>query len=470
MVQIFSQYVSRKAVVLIALEGGLIAAALTFGVKLRFWNDPASFEFYTMLPDFAIQALAVMLCIQVSFYYYELYDLHISWRPSEQYIRLGQSLGGACVLLSFLYFLFPALTLGRDVFFIALSMVMSSVLVTRLLVDWFWRATVPGESVLILGTTKLAVDIAREIKQREDLNLRLVGFVQTETGAASHGEAPPLFGRTNLVEAGDLEAIVRQHGVSSMIVAPDEHTVLPVSQLIHLRTRGVQVRDGNSTIASLTGRIPLETVPTNWFIFSEGFRRTRPIAAFKRILDLVASVAGLLLSAPIMALTAAAVKFDSAGPVLFRQTRVGLGGRSFEVLKFRSMRADAEAVSGAQWAQENDPRVTRIGKHLRKFRLDELPQFINVIRGDMSFVGPRPERPEFVTQLRRQIPYYDERHTVRPGITGWAQVCYPYGASVEDALRKLEYDLFYLKGMSFFFDAAIVFKTVQIVLFGRGGR
>jgi sugar transferase (PEP-CTERM system associated) len=470
MVQIFSQYISRKAVVLIALEGCLIAAALTFGVKLCFWDDPASFEFYTMLPDFAIQALAVMLCIQVSFYYYELYDLHTSWRPSEQYIRLGQSLGGACVLLSFLYFLFPALTLGRGVFFLALSMVMSSVIVTRLLVDWFWRATVPGESVLILGTTKLAVDIAREIKQREDLNLRLVGFVQTEMRPDPNVQSSGLSGDPVLGHAGELEVIVQRHGVSSLIVVPDERNLLPVSELIHLRTRGVQVRDGHSTIASLTGRISLETVPTNWFIFSEGFRRTRSIAVFKRILDLAVSLAGLFLSAPIMALTALAVKLDSPGSVLFRQTRVGLAGRPFEVLKFRSMRADAEAVSGAQWAQKDDPRVTRIGKHLRKFRLDELPQFINVIRGDMSFVGPRPERPEFVTQLREQIPYYDERHTVRPGITGWAQVCYPYGASVEDALRKLEYDLFYLKGMSVFFDAAIVFKTVQIVLFGRGGR
>jgi sugar transferase (PEP-CTERM system associated) len=411
-----------------------------------------------------------MLCIQVSFYYYDLYTLHNSWRPSEQYIRLGQSLGGACVLLSFLYFLFPALTLGRDVFFLALSMVMSSVIVTRLFVDWFWRATVPGEPVLILGTTKLAIDIGREIKQREDLNLHLVGFVQTKTHAGSDMQASRLFGEPILGDAAELEGIVRRHSISSLIVVPGEGSLLPVSDLIHLRTRGIQVRDGHSTIASLTGRIPLETVPTNWFIFSDGFRRTRSIAVFKRILDLAVSIAGLFLSAPIMALTALAVKLDSHGPVLFRQTRVGLGGRPFEVLKFRSMRSDAEAVSGAQWAQENDPRVTRIGKYLRKFRLDELPQFINVIWGDMSFVGPRPERPEFVAQLREQIPFYDERHTVRPGITGWAQVCYPYGASVEDALRKLEYDLFYLKGMSAFFDAAIVFKTVQIVLFGRGGR
>ena len=466
MTQIFSQYVSRKAMALIALEGVLIAAALTFGVKLRFWNDPASFEFYTMLPDFAIQALAVMLCVQISFYYYELYDLHNAWRPSEQYIRLAQSLGGACVLLSILYFLFPALTLGRDVFFIAVATVMTLVLSTRVLLDWVWRATVAGEPLLILGTSSLALDIARELSQREDLNLRLVGLVEEE---AQPDSASDLFGHQILGNAGQLAAIVRRHGIRSMIVAAGKDSRLPVSELIHLRTLGIRIRDANSAIASLTGRIPLETVPTNWFLFSEGFRRTRPTAILKRILDVCCSVTGLALSLPLMAIVAAAVKLDSPGPALFRQIRVGLNGKLFEVLKFRSMRIDAEAA-GAQWAQENDPRVTRLGKYLRAFRLDELPQFINVIRGDMSFVGPRPERPEFVQQLREHIPYYDERHTVRPGLTGWAQVCYPYGACVEDALRKLEYELFYLKNMSAFFDAAIVFKTVKIVLFGRGGR
>jgi len=469
MTQIFSQYVSRKAMALIALEGVLIAAALTFGVKLRFWNDPASFEFYTMLPDFAIQALAVMLCVQISFYYYELYDLHNAWRPSEQYIRLAQSLGGACVLLSILYFLFPALTLGRDVFFIAVATVMTLVLSARVLLDWVWRATVAGEPLLILGASSLALDIARELSQRDDLNLRLVGLVEEEAQPGSRVAASDLFGHQILGDAGQLAAIVRRHGIRSVIVAAGKDSCLPVSELIHLRTLGIRIRDANSAIASLTGRIPLETVPTNWFLFSEGFRRTRPTAILKRILDLCCSVTGLALSLPLMAVVAAAVKLDSPGPALFRQIRVGLNGKLFEVLKFRSMRIDAEAA-GAQWAQENDPRVTRLGKYLRTFRLDELPQFIDVIRGDMSFVGPRPERPEFVQQLREHIPYYDERHTVRPGLTGWAQVCYPYGACVEDALRKLEYELFYLKNMSVFFDAAIVFKTVKIVLFGRGGR
>jgi exopolysaccharide biosynthesis polyprenyl glycosylphosphotransferase len=239
---------------------------------------------------------------------------------------------------------------------------------------------------------------------------------------------------------------------------------------VKLKVQGVTIEDAQSTMAALTGRVWLRSVRPSWFVFSDGFRRSRVGMVSKRAIDLVFSLLGLLFSAPIMLLIAVAVKLDSKGPVLYRQTRVGWKGRHFQVLKFRSMRVDAEAENGAQWALENDPRVTRVGRVLRKFRLDELPQFINVICGDMSFVGPRPERPVFVEQLRKAIPYYDERHSVRPGITGWAQVQYRYGASVEDAYRKLEYDLFYLKNTSILFDCAILFQTIRIVLDGQGGR
>jgi exopolysaccharide biosynthesis polyprenyl glycosylphosphotransferase len=240
--------------------------------------------------------------------------------------------------------------------------------------------------------------------------------------------------------------------------------------LVNLRVRGVPVEDAHTALAALTGRVWLQAVQPSWFVYSDGFRRSRLNAVLKRVLDLCFGVMGLILSAPLMGLIAAAVRLDSKGPVFYRQTRVGQGGRLFEVLKFRSMRLNAEEENGAQWAQEDDPRVTRVGKVLRKYRLDEIPQFINVIRAEMSFVGPRPERPVFVEQLREQIPYYDERHSVRPGITGWAQVQHSYGGTLEDSVRKLEYDLFYLKNMSMLFDCAIVFQTVRIVLFGRGAR
>jgi exopolysaccharide biosynthesis polyprenyl glycosylphosphotransferase len=216
--------------------------------------------------------------------------------------------------------------------------------------------------------------------------------------------------------------------------------------------------------------VALRTVKPSWFVFSDGFHRSKWNDWAKRVLDLALGIAGLLLSLPLMAIIAVAVKLDSKGPVLYRQVRVGRMSKLFKVIKFRSMRTDAEAGNGPQWAAQDDPRVTRLGRFIRKYRLDELPQFINVIRGEMSFVGPRPERPEFVQELRKTISYFDERHTVRPGLTGWAQVQYSYGASVEDAFNKLEYDLFYLKNLSLTFDLAIVFRTIRIVLGGHGGR
>jgi sugar transferase (PEP-CTERM system associated) len=280
-----------------------------------------------------------------------------------------------------------------------------------------------------------------------------------------------LFGRPLIGTAAELESVVEKNRVSRIIVAiEDRRGTLPTAALVRLRVRGIGVEDSHSAIAGLTGRVWLNTVQPSWFVFSDGFHRSPVTTLIKRTLDICFGVVGFTLSLPIMLAVALAVKLDSRGPALYRQVRVGWKGREFEILKFRSMRTDAEEKNGAQWAAVNDPRVTRAGKYLRKFRLDELPQFLNVIRGDMSFVGPRPERPGFVSNLREEIPYYDERHSVRPGLTGWAQVEYHYGASVDDAYRKLEYDLFYLKNMSVLFDWAIMFQTIRIVLAGRQGR
>lgn len=476
MVQVLSQYVSRKAMLLVTAEGILIAAALLFGVKLRFWSDPGAFAFYTMLPDFAVQVLAVMICFQVSFYYNELYEPHAVWRPIERLDRLRQALGLGCVLIGLLYLLFPSLIIGRGVFLIALLIVVTSVTATRVVVDLAWRAGAPRENVLIVGTGKLATEVARAIRLREDLDLGLVGFVEPgDTNLTSHLEQMGHLEQVGAARLGDVQYLsVPAHGravVSRVIVAVENPPGKSlIGELLSLRTRGIRVEDAHSAIAALTGRIPLETLPSSWFVFSEGFCRTQFTVRIKRLVDLLLGLGGLLVSAPFMALIGLGIKLDSPGPVLYRQARVGYNGRPFQLLKFRSMREDAEAAHGAQWAAEDDPRATRLGRHLRKYRLDELPQFLNVIRGEMSFVGPRPERPEMVEGLRTEIPYYDERHTVRPGITGWAQVRYPYSASLETTLHKLEYDLFYLKNMSLIFDGVIVLRTVKIVLFGRGAR
>jgi sugar transferase (PEP-CTERM system associated) len=268
-----------------------------------------------------------------------------------------------------------------------------------------------------------------------------------------------------------VERISKQRDISRIIVAmEDRRGVLPTRELVSLRVQGVRVDDVSSALSALTGRVSLRSVKPSWFVFSDGFHRSKWNDLVKRVLDLAFGVLGFVVSIPIMVLVAVAVRLDSRGPIIYRQSRVGRMGKCFEVLKFRSMKVDAEKDNGAQWASQNDPRMTRLGSFLRRYRLDELPQFINVIRGEMSFVGPRPERPCFVEDLRKTIAYYDERHSVRPGITGWAQVQYTYGASIEDAFNKLEYDLFYLKNMSVTFDLAIILRTVRIVVRGFGGR
>ena len=450
------------------VEGSLIVLSLICAAKLRFWNSPAEFGFYVALPDFAVQSAIVVGVCLACFYYNELYDLSASSGSMDQVLRIEQSLGAASLLLGLLYFLFPNLLLSRGVFVIGLILVTILVVLSRRFLEGAWQLGSPIQRVVILGTGALALELAREVTLRQDLGMKLEGFV---SGAVLQADNERIFGFPILGSATEMEAITKRSAISRIIVALENcRGVLPAKELVTLRVQGVRVDDAASVLSALTGRIPLHAVKPSWFVFSDGFHRSKWNELLKRTLDLAAGIAGLVLALPIMALVAFAILVDSKGPVIYRQTRVGRMDRCFDVLKFRSMRVNAEQNNGAQWAVKNDPRVTRVGGFLRKYRLDELPQFLNVVRGDMSFVGPRPERPCFVEELRKQIPYYDERHSVRPGITGWAQVQYSYGASVEDAFKKLEYDLFYLKNTSVSFDMAIILKTVKIVISGHNGR
>lgn len=467
MLRVFNQYVSPKTVLLMVVESAVIALSLLCAVKLRFWNDPAEFSSYVSFPDFAVQSTVIVLVCLACFYFNELYDLRTGYGTVERVLRIEQSLGAASLLLGCLYFLFPNLLLSRGVFLIGMVLVTAFVMLTRKVLDTMWQLTVPTQRVMILGTGPLALEIARELTRRGDLSIKLEGFI-CSPGNQHHQD---IFGFPVLGPVTELESITQNREISRIIVAlEDRRGALPARELVTLRVRGVSVEDAPTALSGLTGRISLAAVRPSWFVFSDGFRRSKWNEFLKRVLDLVVALVGLALALPVMALVALAVRFDSKGAVLYRQTRVGRTGRPFEVLKFRSMRIDAEKDGAAQWATENDPRVTRVGGFLRKYRFDELPQFFNVIRGDMSFVGPRPERPCFIEELRKMIPYYDERHSVRPGITGWAQVQYKYGSSVEDAAKKLEYDLFYLKHMSLSFDLAIIFQTIRIVIGGHGGR
>ncbi|MBI1353824.1 MAG: TIGR03013 family PEP-CTERM/XrtA system glycosyltransferase [Acidobacteria bacterium] len=462
MFRIFSQYVSRKAFLHFVADAVLGCLALALAAKLRALDSPEVYATLTEWPDFGYRVAAVVGSFLVCSYYNDLYTQDTITSFGEQFFRMVQALGVACFGLAAVYYAVPDLRLGRGAFGLGILLILVFSSSFRWVTDRFWHGAVTRMNVAIVGVQSLAQTTASEIGHRADLNMRVVGFV----GVGSPGEAA--LGPDVLGGADKLEQIVQTYAVEKLIVALEENEPSPTPYLLRARTRGVVIEDARAMLAALTGRVAIETVPSSWFIFSEGFRRSRYALAFKRLLDLALGLIGLAISLPIMAIVGLCVRLDSAGPILFRQRRVGYEGQCFELMKFRTMRVDAEADGVARWAEKNDPRVTRIGGFLRKYRFDELPQFVNVIRGDMSLVGPRPERPEFVERLRAEIPFYDERHTLRPGITGWAQICYPYGATVEDALRKLEYDLFYLKNVSILFDMAIVLQTVKIILWGRG--
>lgn len=466
MIRLFHQYVAVKSIFLVIMESILLAVSLVCAVALRFWNYPAAFQAIVLKPFFLVQTLVVVLIIQMCCYYNSLYDFHSPRQRPEEFIGLGQSVGQACVLLGVLYYALPDLMLGRGILLIGVVLAAPLIATSRMALDSAWTEAAFKERVLILGTGELAKDLEHQFSLRHDLNQSLIGFVR----AKGRNGAEPIIDYNIFGDIDDVTCAVRSAKPDKIIVALDERRrVLPVRELVRLRMEGIVIEDAHTAMTALSGRVSLATVQPSWFVFSEGFRRSRITLAMKRTLDLVCALVGLIVAMPVMLITAIAIVVDSGRPVFYLQRRVGLRGNCFNVVKFRSMRANAEK-EGARWASADDDRTTRVGKFIRKYRLDEFPQFINVLRGEMSFVGPRPERPEFVENLRQQIPYYDERHTVRPGITGWAQVQYEYGGTVEAALRKLEYDLFYLKNMSLMFDVIIIVQTIRTILSGKGGR
>lgn len=329
-----------------------------------------------------------------------------------------------------------------------------------------WRAPGLKKRLLILGTGQLAVDLSQVIRSKPWLMFEIVGFL--DEAAERVGEQlvePRIIGTYD-----QLGRMVHQYHVDTIVVCLAEHRMfLPVQALLDFKTMGVNILDGHHLFETASGRLLIDSLRPSTLIFSTGFRRGLIALVCKRLLDVAVSAVGLVALTPLLLLIAALIRVDSPGPILFRQLRVGLRGRLFSIWKFRSMQHDAEK-SGPRWAQANDPRVSRIGRWLRKTRLDELPQLVNVYRGEMSLVGPRPERPEFVQGLRSTIPFYDIRHTVRPGMTGWAQVRFRYGASQEESHMKLQYDLYYVKNFSLLFDLKILVHTVRVVVLGEGAR
>jgi sugar transferase (PEP-CTERM system associated) len=324
-----------------------------------------------------------------------------------------------------------------------------------------------SERILLVGSSDAVRNLAREIRFRRDLPIELIGMVaENESNLA-----PSMMGLPHLGMLSQLESIITETAPDRVIVGLEERRqALPVNMLLKKRMQGLRIEEANTLYQKITGKIPVESINPSSLIFSDGFAQSLFRTAYSRLLSILGATVGLILFGPLMVLVSIAIKLDSTGPVLYGQTRVGKDGHLFEILKFRTMFAEAESSSGPVWAQEWDPRITRVGRFLRRLRIDELPQFLNLLHGDMKFVGPRPERPHFVAQLEQQIPFYELRHTVRPGLTGWAQVRFAYAATLGDAKEKLEYDLFYIKNASFWLDLMILFRTVKIVLFRTGAR
>jgi sugar transferase (PEP-CTERM system associated) len=317
----------------------------------------------------------------------------------------------------------------------------------------------------VVGTGSLARIVAQQIRQQHDFAYRVVGFIEDPDTRADAITVAPVLGT-----AAELPRIVDALHVNRIVVSlADRRGRLPMNELLQAKLTGVRVEDAATTYERITGKILVDDLRPSWLIFSDGFQASRVTRVVKRAFDLVLAVVGFVPAAPLMLATAIAVRLDSPGPALYCQERVGENGRIFTLCKFRSMRIDAERGTPV-WAKDRDDRVTRVGRFIRLTRLDELPQLWNVLRGDMSFVGPRPERPFFVEQLAEAIPFYTARHAVKPGVTGWAQVKYRYGASIEDALEKLRYDLYYIKHLSLVFDFTILIDTVKVIMSGKGAK
>ncbi len=458
------QAVAPRAMLLVVAESGLIigAVALAAYIRLGQWTWVVMAEEHGLY-----KALLVAVVCQLCLYYCDLYDLRTIADKTDLFIRIAQSLGAASFVLAVIYFWFPSMVLGRGVFLIAAVAIISLISGWRIGFEWLTHRMGPSERLLLVGTSPAAVKLARELfERRQDLGVEIVGFVDADPARVGERVINP--GVIGTID--DITGIVRSRGVDRVVVSlADARGTLPMDRLLEMKLlQGVAFDHLASVYEEYTGKIAVENLRPSWLIFSSGFKSTRTLFRAKRAIDVVAAAVGLVLGAPVMLVVAALVRLTSRGPALYHQKRVGYKNRVFVLHKFRSMRVDAEAHTGPVWARADDTRVTPIGRFLRKSRLDELPQLWNVLVGDMSLVGPRPERPEFVDELTREIPFYGQRHTVRPGLTGWAQVKYSYGASREDALEKLQYELFYIKNMSIALDMFIIVKTIKTVILRRG--
>ncbi len=403
----------------------------------------------------------------VSILAFGLYSSRQRARTSGVFVRLVAAVVAAAAGTAAVVYLLPSLWVGRGVLGLASLFALIGVGASRAVFSRMMDESLLKRRVLVYGVGQRTTAISGLRRRSDRRGFEIVGYVQPD---GENIAVPPE--RVLDASEGILKLCTRLDVQEIVVAMEDRRRGFPILGLLECRLAGMEVTELLTFLERETGRVRIDVLNPSWMIFGEGFRRD-PLRLFSsRALDLVASVALLILSLPFMLITMVAIKLEDGwrAPVFYGQARVGLAGQPFKVLKFRSMRTDAERDGQAQWAQKSDPRVTRVGAVIRKLRIDELPQILNVVSGQMSFVGPRPERPQFVAELAQKIPYYVQRHCVKPGITGWAQLCYPYGSSEEDALEKLQYDLYYIKNNTLLFDLAILVQTAEVVFMGKGAR
>ena len=465
MLRLFKQYYSIRNIFFVSAEGAFIYWSIIFSSWLIDGN-----EIMHVSKVLNVRVVIIAFVCIVCMYWNDVYDLSVTHKNSELIIRLARSYGFALIILSVVYALFRNALITRGLFFVYVPIVMVVVFLWRFFYLFVLNRGFFNVNIAVLGSGELSENIIRVISSEIDCGYRIAAVVNDNLKSETPDKPEhPLMERENFSQT--LYEVISARGVKKIVVAlKEKRGNFPLKELLECRVAGVEIIDGNSFYEMLTGKLSVTETNPAWLIFSEGFRITSFRKVMKWIEDAGMSVVLLITLLPVILMTILLIKLESRGPVLFSQERIGTRRKPYRLYKFRSMVVDAEKESGPVWAMPGDHRVTRMGRFIRKWRVDEIPQLWNVLKGDMSLVGPRPEREFFIDQLEEIVPYYSERFTVKPGLTGWAQVCYGYGDSVEDAVEKLNYDLFYIKNMSIFMDVVIIFRTVKTVLFGVGAR
>ncbi|MGA7294475.1 MAG: TIGR03013 family XrtA/PEP-CTERM system glycosyltransferase [Terriglobales bacterium] len=457
MIRLFNVYYPVRTLILLIGEALIVWTSFLLGAVYELREDSYLTLRYEggFIKIFAITVL-VLLCS----HWFDLYDTARLNTKGELYFRLLMVPGILAFVLAGIAYVRPEYLLGRNSAEIGLLILTVALFGWRIGFTWLIQLPILVERVYVLGNGERAQRVVQGLRQNPEIGVEIASWT---------GKLEGEINRETVAE--HLMEVVQKQKVHRVIVATsDRRGTIPMQELLQLRMQGVKIEEATSWLEKISGKIEIDNLYPSWLIFGDGFRRSSVFVMIRRITSVVISLIGIILAVPLFPWIVLAIRLDSEGPVLYTQARVGKGGRTFKVVKFRTMRQDAEALTGPRWAGDNDPRVTRVGKFLRSSRLDEIPQLWCVLKGDMAFVGPRPERPEFIEMLSKEIPYYGVRHIVRPGVTGWAQVKYKYGSTIEDAREKLQYDLFYIKNASIGLDLLIMFQTVKTVLLRRGAQ